>query len=124
MTRTKGKLYTTCKPKTQANREFNAANALLDDLIYGLIEQRRSQTVAHNDLLDMLLNASDDNGNLMSDKQVRDEVITIFTAGHETTANLLSWTLYLLARHPDVLAKLRQEVCAESARIPRLTGIR
>ncbi|MDD5410853.1 MAG: cytochrome P450 [Methylobacter sp.] len=95
---------------TQANREFNKASALLDDLIYGIIEQRRAQPTAHNDLLDMLLNANDDNGELMSDKQIRDEVITIFSAGHETTANLLSWTLYLLARHPDVLAKLRQEL--------------
>jgi len=94
---------------TRANREFNAANALLDEVIYGIIGERRSQTAAHNDLLDMLLNASDDNGNLMSDRQIRDEVITIFTAGHETTANLLTWTLYLLARHPDVLARLRQE---------------
>ncbi len=95
---------------TQANREFNAASALLDDVIYGIIEQRRAQTAVNNDLLDMLLNASDDNGKLMSDKQIRDEVITIFSAGHETTANLLTWTLYLLARHPDVLAKLRQEL--------------
>ncbi|HEY8034002.1 MAG TPA: cytochrome P450 [Methylobacter sp.] len=95
---------------TQANREFNAAIAVLDDVIYGLIGQRRNQAAAHNDLLDMLLNASDENGELMSDKQVRDEVITIFTAGHETTANLLTWTLYLLARHPDVLAKLRHEL--------------
>jgi len=95
---------------TQANREFNTARAVVDEVIYGIIEQRRAQPAAHNDLLDMLLNASDDNGELMSDKQVRDEVITIFTAGHETTANLLSWTLYLLARHPDVLAKLRQEL--------------
>jgi cytochrome P450 len=95
---------------TKANREFNAASAVVDDVIYGIIGQRRAQPAAHNDLLDMLLNASDDNGNKMSDKQIRDEVITIFTAGHETTANLLTWTLYLLARHPDVLAKLRQEL--------------
>lgn len=95
---------------TQANREFNATSAVVDDVIYGIIEQRRAQPAAHNDLLDMLLNASDENGELMSDQQIRDEVITIFSAGHETTANLLSWTLYLLARHPDVLAKLRQEL--------------
>jgi cytochrome P450 len=94
---------------TKANRQFKAAKALLDDIIYEIIGQRRSQTAAHNDLLDMLLNASDDNGNKMSDRQIRDEVITIFTAGHETTANVLTWTLYLLARHPDVLTKLRQE---------------
>jgi cytochrome P450 len=103
---------------TQANREFNAASAVLDDLIYGFIEQRRAQTIVHNDLLDMLLNASDENGEKMSDKQIRDEVITIFTAGHETTANLLSWTLYLLARHPDVLAKLRQELDNLQGNIP------
>ncbi|HEY8157904.1 MAG TPA: cytochrome P450 [Methylobacter sp.] len=95
---------------TQANREFKAASAVVDDVIYGIIEQRRTQTAVHNDLLDMLLNASDDSGSFMSDKQIRDEVTTIFSAGHETTANLLSWTLYLLARHPDVLAKLRQEL--------------
>lgn len=95
---------------TQANREFNAASALLDEVIYGIIQQRRTQKTVHNDLLAMLLNASDDNGELMSDKQIRDEVTTIFSAGHETTANLLRWTLYLLARHPDVLAKLRQEL--------------
>jgi cytochrome P450 len=103
---------------TQANREFNAASAVLDDLIYGIIEQRRAQTTAYNDLLDMLLNASDDSGNLMSDQQIRDEIITIFTAGHETTANLLTWTLYLLARHPDVLAKLRQELDNLQGNIP------
>jgi cytochrome P450 len=103
---------------TQANREFNAASALLDDLIYGIIEQRRSQSTVHNDLLDMLLNASDENGELMSYKQIRDEVITIFTAGHETTANLLFWTLYLLARHPDVLTKLRQELDNLQGNIP------
>lgn len=95
---------------TKANREFNAASAVVDEVIYGIIEQHRTQTAVHNDLLDMLLNASDDNGKLMSDQQIRDEVITIFSAGHETTANLLTWTLYLLARHPDVLAKLRQEL--------------
>ncbi len=103
---------------TKTNREFNAASAVLDDLIYGIIGQRRAQPAAHNDLLDMLLNASDNNGEFMSDKQVRDEVMTIFTAGHETTANLLTWTLYLLARHPDVLAKLHQELDNLQGNIP------
>jgi cytochrome P450 len=83
----------------------------IDDVIYGIIDQRRTESSAHGDLLDMLLKAGDDNsGEKMTDRQVRDEVITIFSAGHETTANLLSWTLYLLARHPDVLAKLREEL--------------
>ena len=95
---------------TAANRKFNQAIAVLDSVIYGIIEQRRSISSSHNDLLDMLLNAKDDSGNSMSDQQIRDEVLTIFSAGHETTSNLLSWTLYLLARHPEILAKLRQEL--------------
>lgn len=96
---------------TPANRRFKQAMALLDDLIYGIIEERRTQATDHHDLLAMLLAACDqDDDEKMSDRQIRDEVITIFSAGHETTSNLLSWTLYLLTRHPDVLAKLRGEL--------------
>jgi cytochrome P450 len=96
---------------TPANQKFKQALGVIDDVIYGIIDQRRTASSAHNDLLDMLLKARDDNsGEKMTDRQIRDEVITIFSAGHETTANLLSWTLYLLARHPDVLAKLHQEL--------------
>ena len=96
---------------TPANQKFKQALGIIDDVIYGIIDQRRTASSAHNDLLDMLLKARDDNsGEKMTDRQIRDEVITIFSAGHETTANLLSWTLYLLARHPDVLAKLHQEL--------------
>lgn len=96
---------------TPANQKFKQALATIDDVIYGIIDQRRNAPSARNDLLDMLLKARDDNsGEKMTDRQIRDEVITIFSAGHETTANLLSWTLYLLARHPDVLAKLHQEL--------------
>jgi cytochrome P450 len=96
---------------TPANQKFKQALAIIDDVIYGIIDQRRNASSAHNDLLDMLIKARDDSsGEKMTDRQIRDEVITIFSAGHETTANLLSWTLYLLARHPDVLAKLHQEL--------------
>jgi cytochrome P450 len=96
---------------TPANQKFKQALGIIDGVIYGIIDQRRTASSAHNDLLDMLLRARDDNsGEKMTDRQIRDEVITIFSAGHETTANLLSWTLYLLARHPDVLAKLHQEL--------------
>ncbi|SFO37533.1 cytochrome P450 [Nitrosospira briensis] len=96
---------------TPANQEFKRALGIIDEVIYGIIDQRRTASSAHNDLLDMLLKACDDSsGEKMTDRQVRDEVITIFSAGHETTANLLSWTLYLLARHPDVLAKLQREL--------------
>lgn len=95
---------------TPGNRKFNRASALIDDIIYGIIEQRRALSSARNDLLDMLLQARDEGGAQMSDRQIRDELMTIFSAGHETTSNLLSWSLYLLARHPRVLAKLRQEL--------------
>jgi cytochrome P450 len=96
---------------TPANRAFKHATGLLDDVIYGMIDQRRTQSTAQHDLLTMLLNArDDDSGKLMTDQQIRDEVITIFTAGHETTANVLTWTLYLLARYPAVLAKLKAEL--------------
>ncbi len=96
---------------TPANQEFKRALGIIDDVIYRIIDQRRITSSTHDDLLDMLLRARDDDtGEKMTDRQLRDEVITIFGAGHETTANLLSWTLYLLARHPDVLAKLRQEL--------------
>jgi cytochrome P450 len=96
---------------TPANQKFKRALGIIDDVIYGIIEQRRTTSSVQNDLLDMLLKARDDgSGEKMTDRQIRDEVITIFSAGHETTANLLSWTLYLLARHPDVLAKLQQEL--------------
>ncbi|WAK00761.1 cytochrome P450 [Methylobacter sp. YRD-M1] len=95
---------------TPANRAFKQATGVLDDIIYSMINQRRSQSSNRRDLLSMLLNVRDDAGNPMSDQQIRDEVITIFTAGHETTANVLTWTLYLLARHPEVLAKLKTEL--------------
>jgi cytochrome P450 len=96
---------------TPGNQKFKQALAIIDEVIYGIIDQRRTTLSVHNDLLDMLLKARDDNsGKKMTDRQIRDEVITIFSAGHETTSNLLCWTLYLLARHPEVLAKLRQEL--------------
>ncbi len=96
---------------TSANREFKQACSVLDNIIYGMIQHRRQQASSNHDLLDMLLHARDEmTGQQMSDQQIRDEVITIFTAGHETTANLLTWTLYLLAKHPAILKKLRSEL--------------
>ena len=96
---------------TTENQKFKQASTLLDEVIYGIINQRRAQSTTQHDLLDMLLKAIDDSsGEKMTDRQIRDEVITIFSAGHETTANLLSWTLYLLAQNPAVLGKLREEL--------------
>ena len=104
---------------TAANREFKQSRALLDQIIYNIIDQRRQQPSGKSDLLDMLLNAQDEtNGQQMSNQQIRDEVITIFTAGHETTANLLTWTLYLLAKHPTILKKLRIELESLQGKTP------
>lgn len=97
---------------TPANREFKQALALLDGLVYGLIKNRRENPGEFQDLLTMLLSAEQEGGGRLSDVAVRDEVMTIFTAGHETTATTLTWTLTLLAQHPDVLTKVQQELDA------------
>ena len=80
------------------------------DLITGIIEARREDPGEYNDLLDMLLNSVyEDTGECMTTKQILDEALIIFVAGHETTANALSWTLYLLDQYPDISSKLLAE---------------
>ncbi len=86
------------------------AVSVLDRIVYGFINERRASGEDKGDLLSMLLLAQDDDGNGMSDKQARDEAVTLFLAGHETTANSLNWTWYLLAQHPEVEAKLHAEL--------------
>jgi cytochrome P450 len=88
------------------------ARADLDRIIYGMIAERRRRPEDRGDLLSMLLMAQDleGDGSGMTDRQVRDEAMTIFLAGHETTANALSWTWYLLNEHPDVEARLHDEL--------------
>ncbi len=79
--------------------------------IHQLIDERRKQKDPPNDLLTMLLQTRDeDSGETMNDQQLRDEAVTLFAAGHETSSNALAWTLYLLSKHPEVLKKLRLEV--------------
>jgi cytochrome P450 len=97
-----------------AVRRFKAARAQLDRVIYRVIAERRASGVDTGDLLSMLLLARDAeaDGSGMTDLQVRDEAMTIFLAGHETTANALTWTLYLLSEHPNVREKLFAEVDA------------
>ncbi|QRG68483.1 cytochrome P450 [Brevibacillus choshinensis] len=96
---------------TRSNRQFLESNETLDKTIYSLIEERRSSGETGADLLGMLLAARDeDDGQGMTDEQVRDEVMTIFVAGHETTANTMSWIFYLLATHPEVEKKLHDEL--------------
>ena len=93
-------------------RRYRAAQEALDDVIYGIIAARRAAGEDRGDLLSMLLHAQDTEGagGGMTDQQLRDEVITLFLAGHETTANALSWTWVLLARHPDVEQRLHAEL--------------
>jgi len=86
------------------------------DIIRGIIHQRRKDTREYNDLLDMLLSARyEDTGEAMSEDQIIDEVLVLLLAGHETTANTLSWLLSLVAGEPEVLSRLRD--IAESTNI-------
>ncbi len=82
----------------------------MNDVVAALITQRRKVTEDRGDLLSMLLNSVDEAGQGMTDQQIRDEIVTLFLAGHETTANALSWTWYLLAQHPAVEQKLHNEL--------------
>lgn len=93
---------------------FRRAALVVDSFIYGVIKQRRQQVDdRHDDLLSMFQSAEDEEtGERMSDGQLRDECVTLFAAGHETTAVSMGWTLHLLTQHPDVLARLRAEVSA------------
>jgi cytochrome P450 len=93
-------------------RRFDNAKRKLDRIIYRLIEDRRRRGIDRGDLLSMLLLAQDEEGDggQMSDEQLRDEAMTIFLAGHETTANALTWTWYLLSQHKDIEEKLHSEL--------------
>jgi cytochrome P450 len=95
-------------------RRFEKARARLDATIYGLIEERRASGKDQGDLLSMLLLAQDEEGHSggMSDQQVRDEALTLFLAGHETTANALTWTWYLLSQNPESEGRLHEELDA------------
>lgn len=92
-------------------RRYRSALEELDQIIYGFIADRRKSRIEHTDLLSMLMNARDpDSGMGMPDLQLRDELMTIFVAGHDTTANALAWTLYLLSQHPQERARLEEEI--------------
>lgn len=95
---------------TPQRHQLAAARRELHAVVDELVRQRRADGGERNDLLAMLLEARDaETGEGMSDAQVRDEVLTLLLAGHETTANALSWTFYLLARHPEIATRLHQE---------------
>jgi cytochrome P450 len=93
-------------------RRFQKARERLDATIYRMIDERRRDGRDRRDLLSMLIRARDEegDGSGMTDQQLRDEIMTIFFAGHETTANALTWTWYLLSQNPAVEARLHREV--------------
>jgi cytochrome P450 len=94
-----------------AMRRGRAARAKLDRLIYELIAERRAGGQDRGDLLSMLLMAQDEEDGVgLTDRQVRDEAMTLLLAGHETTANALAWTWYLVSRAPEVEARLHEEI--------------
>ena len=97
-------------PRWRSHRTRSAL-ARLDRMIYGIIAARRATRKGPDDLLGLLLAARDEEtGEGMTDRQLRDEVLTFFAAGHETTALALTWTLYLLSRHPGIERALHDEV--------------
>lgn len=95
---------------TPTNLRLRRAVRRLDGITRAIIDERRRSGEERRDLLSMLLHAQDEDGSQMTDKQLRDEVMTLFLASHETTALALSWTWYLLAQHPETGSKLRAEL--------------
>jgi cytochrome P450 len=95
---------------TPGNWRYRRACRDLNAIIYETIARRRADGPTGDDLLSRLLSARDADGSQMSDRQLRDEMVTLFLAGHETTAIALSFCFYLLARHPDAMTRLAAEL--------------
>lgn len=100
------------------------ASAALDAIVYRFIHEHRVSNADQGDLLSMLMLAEDEDGQRMNDRQLHDEAMTIFIAGHETTALTLTWAFVLLAQHPEAEAKLHAEVDQTLAgRLPTLADL-
>src|ERR1043166_2910642 len=98
---------------TPFNAEEYRSRKSLNEIVSSIIQARRRKPEAHDDLLNMLLSACEEGtGRGMTDAQLRDEVMTIFVAGHETTANAMAWLLYLVSQHPEVERELLAEIDA------------
>jgi cytochrome P450 len=110
---------------TPRNLQFKRVMRALDALLYRIINNRRTTGQPHDDLLDMLLAARDEStGETMNDKELRDEVITILAAGHETTAITLTWTWYLLSQHPEIARRMQHEIdTVLQGRVPTLADL-
>jgi cytochrome P450 len=103
---------------TPRNLRFRRALAVLDAHVNAIIEGRRKGKGERSDLLQLLLDARDESGQGMSDTQLRDEAMTLILAGHETTANALTWAFYLLTKHPSAERALQQELDATLSDAP------
>lgn len=95
---------------TPANRRLERACTALESVIMRIIDDRRRSGADRDDLLGALLRGRDDDGAPFDDELLRDEVVTMFLAGHETTAVTLGWTLWLLSQHPDIRARMVDEI--------------
>lgn len=95
---------------TPGNRRYLNTIRELDRVIFEIIEQRRANPGQKDDLLAILLEAQDEDGRQMTDQQLRDELLTLFIAGHETTALAMTWAFYLLSQHPEVETRLLDEL--------------
>lgn len=93
-----------------ANRRFRRAAQRLDQFIFELIADRHARSTDQPDLLSVLVRMSEKSPKKMTDRKVRDQILTFFLAGHETVASALTWTWYLLAANPDVTEKLHSEL--------------
>lgn len=94
-----------------SNLRYLRAVRTLDDIVYGIIKERRKDAGERDDLLSMLINTKDEEtGEGMNDKQLRDEALTLLLAGHETSATALCWIWYLLSRHPEVEQRFHAEL--------------
>jgi cytochrome P450 len=98
---------------TPDHLQFHRLARQIDSLVYRIIAERRAHANDDGDLLAMLLKARDEDGSQMNDQQLRDEVMTLFLAGHETTALTLAWTWYLLGRNPEVEKRFHRELDEE-----------
>src|SRR4029077_6816392 len=98
--------------------------AALDDVVYRLIAERRKSGLEGSDVLSTLLGVRDEAGQPLSDRQIRDEVVTLLVAGHESTGATLSWLVYLLSRYPLVAARVEAELAEVlSGRTPELQDL-
>jgi cytochrome P450 len=113
---------------TRDGRDFTDAIGTMHRMIHGIIDEHRQAGAGRGDILSWLMEVRDEDGNPMSDEWLRDQTMTLLASGHETTANGLTWTLYLIFENPDALAKMRAELDqvlggrpATAGDIPRLT---